>query len=180
MRKSARLLGKEYGLNAQEMNYILKNQGLLDGEPGDYWPTEKGAAYAFEKYEKRGTGGYKQYNPEWTTRSWDESVLDILDMSPEAVAEARQGLADYRKPMRDATLATPKDSICVQPAGMGDNITPDMLDKVNWSNVAKGAGAAIVVAAGTYAIYKAAPYVKKWWQNKAYPAIRARFARDSA
>ena len=77
-------------------------------------------------------------------------------------------------------MATPKDSICVQPAGMGDNITLGMLDKVNWSNAAKGAGAAIIVAAGTYAIYKAAPYVKKWWQNKACPAIRARFARASA
>lgn len=46
MMKSASQLGREYNLTGQEMNYLLKEQDFLDGEPGDYFPTEKGKLYA--------------------------------------------------------------------------------------------------------------------------------------
>ena len=48
LRKSARIMGQDYGLTAQEMNFVLKEEGYLDGEPGSYSVTEKGSSYAVE------------------------------------------------------------------------------------------------------------------------------------
>ena len=45
MNYSARLLGQRFGLNAQEMNMALKQLGYLDGQPGNYIPTEKGKMF---------------------------------------------------------------------------------------------------------------------------------------
>ncbi|MGO2122458.1 hypothetical protein [Glutamicibacter arilaitensis] len=78
MRKSARLLGQSLGLNAREMNKVLKEHGYLYGEPGAYGVTPKGKAYAQETDHSRGTGGYAQYNPTWEKRTWDESILTAL------------------------------------------------------------------------------------------------------
>lgn len=46
MRKSARCLGRDVGLNAEEVNVWLKEEGYLEGEPGDYRVTEKGRPYS--------------------------------------------------------------------------------------------------------------------------------------
>lgn len=51
MRKSARYLGRDVGLNAEEVNVWLKEEGYLEGEPGDYRVTEKGRLMP-----RRGTG----------------------------------------------------------------------------------------------------------------------------
>jgi len=42
MSKSATALGQEYGLTAREMNFVLREEGFLGGEPGNYTVTEKG------------------------------------------------------------------------------------------------------------------------------------------
>jgi hypothetical protein len=36
MQISARVLGQKYGLTAQEMNHLLKEEDFLDGEAGGY------------------------------------------------------------------------------------------------------------------------------------------------
>ncbi len=89
MNKSARQLGYEHGLTAQEMNYILKEKGFLEGKPGEYFLTERGKTYAKEQDFHRGTGGYQHYNRYWTTRSWDEDIINELDLSDELIKEAR-------------------------------------------------------------------------------------------
>ena len=65
MNKSARVLGQEIGLTAQEMNQLLKAEGMLEGEPGAYSPTEKGKKYVNETDYHRGPGGYSWYNRDW-------------------------------------------------------------------------------------------------------------------
>jgi len=56
------------------MNVILKELGYVEGDPGAYGVTEKGAKYAFEKDHHRGPGGYSWYNRDWTTRTWDNGT----------------------------------------------------------------------------------------------------------
>lgn len=79
MRKYARDLGKDQGLTAQKMNTILKNNGFLDGEPGNYTVTEKGKKYAEEQYHSCEVGGHGRCNGPWKTRTWDERIADELD-----------------------------------------------------------------------------------------------------
>ena len=49
MQVSATILGKDYGVNGEEMNRILVKQGFLRGQPGNYSVTEKALKYATEK-----------------------------------------------------------------------------------------------------------------------------------
>lgn len=39
MTLSAKRLGEICGLTAEEMNVLLKEEGFLSGEPGNYYPT---------------------------------------------------------------------------------------------------------------------------------------------
>ena len=63
MRLSAKQIGDKHGLTSREVNQLLKRQGFLKGEPNNWCPTEKAEPYIHETDYKRGTGGYKQYNP---------------------------------------------------------------------------------------------------------------------
>lgn len=90
MGKSARILGRDFGLTAREMNALLKEHGYLSGEPGAYGMTEKGLKYGSEDDHRRGTGGYTQYNPQWTTRTWSDDISAALaaDIATEPTTEA--------------------------------------------------------------------------------------------
>lgn len=96
MQVSARVLGKDYGLTAEEMNRILVKQGFLQGVPGDYSVTQKGLQYAVEKNFHRGTGGYSRYNCYWTTRTFDDSIKEALDVSADLIDEVRSEIAVER------------------------------------------------------------------------------------
>ena len=58
MSLSAQRIGELFGLNAQEMNMALKLLGYLDGEPGNYLPTEKCKPFYLQEYHDNGYGGY--------------------------------------------------------------------------------------------------------------------------
>lgn len=96
MSLSARLLGEKFGLNAQEMNRVLVKFGILEGTPGNYSLTELGKKFATVKDFHRGCGGYDFYNRYWSTRSYDESILDVLKVTDEVRKEAITEVAQHR------------------------------------------------------------------------------------
>lgn len=55
MTLSAKRLGERCGFTAEEMNILLKEEGFLSGEPGNYYPTEKGKLFVVEKAMTTGT-----------------------------------------------------------------------------------------------------------------------------
>ena len=101
MQKTASGLGRGLGLTGAELNCILKNQGFLTGEPGDYTPTEKAADYVEERDYHRGCGGYSWYNRSWTTRAFDETIMDELDINDDVISEVRDELRKKRAARRE-------------------------------------------------------------------------------
>ena len=94
---SARAIGRELGLTAQQVNVELKHAGLLYGEPGAYGLTERGTLFGKEHHHSNGVGGYSQYQVNYETRGWDKSVIAELERSmklgavssvPAAIAES--------------------------------------------------------------------------------------------
>lgn len=168
MRKSARILGQEYGLTAQEMNCVLKDAGYLEGSSGNYDVTEKGLPFAEEKDFHRGTGGYAQYNRYWTTRSWDESIEDELHIDDEIKKKARDEVASLRQQQRDEMMAAREEAdaqfLASQNAENYDTENPnestDDADTLTKVIIVGG-----LIAIG-YGIYKAAPHVVNWWNEK--------------
>ena len=96
MYKSAKQLGREYGLSAQEMNLALVSLGYLEGEPGNYTLTDKAMPFAKEEDHHRGCGGYSCYNRYWTIRTFDDSIKDVLDISDELKENVRSQVVTRR------------------------------------------------------------------------------------
>lgn len=175
---SATQLGKEYYMNGQEMNQLLFDQDFLKGGPGAYQATEKGLPFVSETDYHRGTGGSPMYNADWTVRTWDPSIMNELDMSLkkqqaaiDAVAERRAAAAAARKAAAEVTernfMAT--GSAFNSPVGDNDDSTVNNGSGITVGDVAIGVGIAGILFGIGYGIYKAAPHVKQWWDEKAKP-----------
>ena len=159
MGKSARILGQDYGLTAQEMNFVLKEEGFLDGEVGNYVVTEKG-----EKFAGEGKTSYGYINGNWSTRTWNDEIVDNLDITDDRKREIRQAIliAKQKAPgLEDDGLAIEHDIF----SNEGTNSI-----EVNEALV-KAVGA-LLIAASAYGIYKATPYIKVWWHDKALPSLK--------
>jgi ribosomal protein S27AE len=178
MRKSARMLGSKYGLTSQEMNYILKEEGYLSGRAGEYTVTDKGAPFAEEKDFHRGTGGYAQYNRYWTTRTWDESIEDELNVTLDMIEEARNAVNEERRQRRNdinAARAEVDGDFLERYDQNDENVTSD--DSYNHDSNLSGAGLIIggLLVLG-YGVYKLVPHVVKWWKNSASPKLSGKKA----
>ena len=164
MGKSATVLGGDFGLTGREMNFVLKEEGFLDGEPGKYFVTEKGEKYATEQDYHRGPGGYAWYNRDYSVRTWDEEVTDELDLSEDRIRELRQAIkAAKQKPVE---VDSEDNIISFSDYSYNDENTKDDDDYA----LAAAVGI-LILAVSTYGVYKAAPYIKRWWTEKAVPNI---------
>lgn len=167
MRKSARILGQDIGLNAQEMNYLLKEEGFLDGEAGNYTVTEKGAPFAEEQDHHRGTGGYAYYNRHWTTRSWDESISNALDITEDKVYNAKAAVAADRQQQWSEIKAdrAKADAIFLESLNQEENeLDDEPPGKV--AGFLVGVLIAGVGAAVGYGAYKIASRIVDWWKRR--------------
>jgi hypothetical protein len=168
MQKSARVLGQEYGLTAAEMNFLLREEGYLEGSPGMYGVTDKGIQFADEQFHKRGTGGYAQYNPTWETRTWDEKITSELDLS----SERKQELRDAIRAAKQAALASTGSAAVAE--SVSDHGSDD--SEVDWLSIAVGV---VLTAVTIYGIKKVAPHLKALWKDKAAPRFANRKNRET-
>ena len=176
MQVSARTLGKDYGLTAEEMNRVLLKQGFLQGIPGDYSVTQKAMQYAIEKDFHRGTGGYACYNRYWTTSTYDDSIKEVLDVSADLINEVRSEIAADRKARNilkaaarsqaDAeALAKQTSEQAAHEAAKTVSIkTEELIFK------SKNVGKIGLVIGGVffvgYCVYKAAPLIRRLWDER--------------
>jgi len=163
MRRSARVLGQDYGLTAQEMNFLLKEEGYLDGEPGNYTITERGTKYAEEQDHKRGVGGYDFYNRAWTTRTWDDGIADELDITDARKQEIRQAIAIAKRRIDESE----DEGSEIDDYAYNNEYTID-----DDSEALVAAICVILTAVSAYGIYRATPYIKNWWRDKALPGLK--------
>lgn len=170
MRKSARYLGRDVGLNAEEVNVWLMEEGYLEGEPGDYRVTEKGRPYATQRHWETGSPNHAGY----VSTSWKEEILnEIGPLSPERRRELSDSVAANR-----AEKKRQREEWEASLAGNGDDSLDDGQrdgNDASDSNGGKVAAAAITVIAVSFLAVKGAqaakPHVEKWWRETARPKI---------
>ena len=176
MQISARVLGKEYGLTAEEMNRVLAKLGFLNGTPGNYSIAPKALQYAVEKDFHRGTGGYAHYNRYWTTRTFDDSIKEVLNVSGDLVREVRNEMSLERAARYAAQAAARvkanEDFLAKQAAEKAAKEAAELAALEYEELVAKlkksgkiGLIAGGVILAG-YGIYSVAPKVKAWIKER--------------
>lgn len=153
---SARLLGHRLGLTAMEVNLLLRDGGILDGEPGAYGLTDKGREYAGERYVETGPrSGY-----DLTT--YDPRIIDDLDTSRNRLQQVRAEASAIRRERAEIRKANAVDLWPTSPAN------PDNQNTVSSEGVDPRVVVAVIVAAGAaaYGIWKAAPRVRKMWKDR--------------
>ena len=125
-------LGLEYGLNAQEMNVLLKEEGFLDGEPGNYVPTEKGRKYVFVTGDDNGYGGYAHRAWDWL--EWDESIKDVLHITDQRIREIREKTNEQRRRRRAEKDARSKEYWEKVNNRTHQSVSPQNTDNTNEAN----------------------------------------------
>lgn len=150
MNYSARLLGQRFGLNAQEMNMALKQLGYLDGQPGNYIPTEKGKMFYSETYHDNGYGGYaKRF---WNTLSYDESIIGQLereltnDVCQQAIIFVKEFRAAKKAMDNDESVALYEDIVISDPNAPNIGFSAQM-DSPRANNLDIAAFAFVCIAA---------------------------------
>ena len=88
MGKSATVLGKPYYMNGRQFNFLLYQQGFLEGNPGAWGLTPKGEQFAEIRDYHRGTGGYDHYNRYWSEIIWKDEIVEHLNLSVKAQQRA--------------------------------------------------------------------------------------------
>ncbi|MCD8117933.1 MAG: hypothetical protein LUE29_00330 [Lachnospiraceae bacterium] len=176
MQISARILGRSYGLTAEEMNRVLVKLGFLEGIPGDYSPTEKALPYVVEKDFHMGTGGYDHYNRYWTTKTFDDSIKEVLDVPKELISEVRDELTAIRaaraaeraiaREIADAQFLAKQEAEreaieAAEQAAKEKKALLAMWKKIGIISIVVG-GTLVI----TYGVYKATPKVKAWWEER--------------
>lgn len=149
--QSARVLGEKVGLTAMEMNLVLEEAGILEGEPGLYSITAEGEPFASETYHSRSpkTGH--------DVITLDPAVLAELDLSPEAKERAREQASAIRRQRREQREAEAVD--IGNPDVDGSPHEPGIDPRVVFGVLLGG-------TLGVYGVVKAAPRVKRWWADR--------------
>lgn len=176
MQVSARILGKDYGLTAQEMNRVLVKEGFLKRQPGDYSLTEKAVDFTKEQDSHRGTGGYSCYNRYWTTRTFDDSIKKVLNVTPELKEEVRSEIAAERAARYAAQAAVRAQAeaefLAKQAAEKAAKEAAELaaVEAEEFMRKCKKAGVVGMIIIGSaaigYGVYKTVPKVKKWWKER--------------
>lgn len=170
--KTARLAW-ELGLNSQEMNILLRDEGYFEGEPGDWRLTEKGQAHANQQHWDVSSPMHAGY----VTTRWDDEVLeDIGPVSPERKRGIRDEIAARRAEQRRQ-----REERRVECEGEDeDNLGNSDYVMANDEDIdidGKAVGITVVVIAGgillVKGIKKAKPHVEKWWGETAQPRLSA-------
>lgn len=102
---SATQIGKHFHLNGQEMNAVLKVLGILEGEPGNYSPTEFGKQFGRYNYFDNGYGGYAARS--WDTIYYDESIINWISqrVNKEIIQDACTKLKEHNAEVKAAQIA---------------------------------------------------------------------------
>lgn len=167
---TAKSLGAEYGLSAEEMNRVLVKLGFLTGSPGDYDLTPLGRQYANTECYHRGPGGYSMYNRDWIIRKFDESIKDVLEITTDLKNEIKMEIADARAAriaaMKAARAKADADFIAKEAAKKAAEIAEQERIRIELEKIAKFkkyGKIGIIVTGGVLAgfgVYKLVKYVK--------------------
>ena len=171
MGRSTAGLGRDLGLNSQEMNILLRDKGYLEGEPGDWKLTDKGREHAEQQHWDVPSSGHAGY----VTTRWDDSVReDIGEVSPECKQRiddeisARRAEQRRQRQERQAELESGSADVTDESIYGHDDDEGAEID-------GKAAGIIIAAIAGGYLLVRGAkwakPRVERWWNETAQPKL---------
>ena len=173
MRKSAKYLGKDVGLNPQAMNVWLRREGFIEGEPGNYCVTDKGFPYARQTHWDAGDS----HNAGYPVVSWPEEILDKLGpLTPELRDSLNDEVDKHNARKRREAEERRRELGKRYEEGNKRTVSPrEKNDDASYDgdNAAVAIATAAVGAALAAGLGWAVPRAKKLWKEEVQPKIEA-------
>ncbi|WP_426990751.1 hypothetical protein [Pseudarthrobacter sp. Y6] len=156
---SARGIGKQIGATAVEVNYLLKDQGFLYGEPGAYGLTPKGKEFGVQQVHDNGYGGFAHRF--WETTHFTPSITEVLDSAPERLAKVREDILARKQALSAAAKVAQAQAeahfqafqVSKEAAKVEHEIDPEKV----WFVVA----GIVAIAGASYGAYKGVQWYKR-------------------
>ena len=104
MSMSAKRLGEQYDISSQVVNMVLKDEGYLSGEPGNYSLTDKGESVLVRE-EGRDNGWGGSAFKGWNWFEWPEDLLERINITPEKIDRAKEALRKHKQERKAASEA---------------------------------------------------------------------------
>lgn len=156
---TARGIGRLIGATDVEVNYLLKDQGFLYGEPGAYGVTPKGKEFGVQRLHDNGYGGSAHRS--WETTHFAPSITKVLDSSPEKLATVRRDILTRKQTLSAARKVLQAEAEArfhaFQASKEAPAVEPEIDPQKVWLVIG---GIAILVAAG-YGAYKGVGWYKR-------------------
>ncbi|MEV7457538.1 hypothetical protein [Pseudarthrobacter oxydans] len=156
---SARGIGKKIGATAVEVNYLLKDQGFLYGEPGAYGLTPKGKEYGVQRSHDNGYSG--AYHVAYDTTHFAPSITEVLDSAPERLAKAREDIAARKQALRAATKIAQAEAEVHFQAFQASKESGEVEHEIDPQKVWLVIAGIVAIAGASYAAYKGVQWYKR-------------------
>ena len=171
---SATDIGLRIGATAVEVNRLLKDQGFLSGEPSAYGLTSKGEEFGVQRSHDNGYGGYALRS--WETTHFDPSITDVLDSTPEKLAQVRVDISAHKQAQKAARKIAQAESEANFQAFQANKEAAELQYEIDPRKVWLVVAGVLVAAGTTYAVHKGVRWYKR---KKAEKAVQAESDRGS-
>jgi hypothetical protein len=168
---AATTIGTQLGLSPQETNWLLFNNGILEGEPGAWRQTEKGKAFRVDHFPYRGPGVYNHYPSDYPTDWYDPSIMDELTVTPEVRVALDEQVRAHRAAKAAARNAASEPA--VEPEVDEASVDGRPLRVI----ILGAAGLLLATAGGVLIVRRYGPTWKRKWQEDAVPRLERAKAR---
>jgi len=160
---SATDIGDKIGLPPVETNMLLKAQGFLSGDKGNYLLTEKGKEFGVHVDHDNGYGG--SAHRQWYATYYDESILGELDTSPDALEQVRAN-ATADRAEKAAALKAERARMAAEWEETHGSETDEPAD-LDWQKILVGLGILGGAALAGYGIYRGVQRLRRRRAEKA-------------
>ncbi|MEV7618916.1 hypothetical protein AB0N59_02150 [Microbacterium sp. NPDC089321] len=158
---SATDIGERFGMNGRVTNRALEAIGVLEGGPGDWRPTAKGADISTTVYHDNGYGGYA--HRDWEPLYFDPKIAD--EITPEIVERARAADIGYRLQKKLERAADKEEAELAFQDFQAKQAAANAPAEIDWGRVAIMAAGAIAIFGGVYVVTKYGPAIKQKWNT---------------
>lgn len=169
--QSATDLGRHFKATGEEINLLLKDQGFTYGSPGAYGVTQKGAPFGIQEYHQRGNGGYAYMNPSWEQTYWDDSIREVLEVTPERLAKVSADISANRLARSAARKAAQADADAAFLASQASDAAQSTSTTIDPRKLLIWVGLALLTVGVGYGIYNLSPVIKRKWDDSAVPSL---------
>lgn len=156
---SARGIGKKIGATALEVNYLLKNQGFLYGEPGAWGLTPKGKEYGVQRSHDNGYSG--TYHVAYETTHFAPGITEVLDSGPERLAKVREDILARKQALSAATKIAQAQAEAQFQAFQASKEAGEVEHEIDPQKVWLVIAGIVVIAGASYAAYKGVQWYKR-------------------